>query len=124
MASNGYDGYGRQYQGLTRNGSPVYLMYPPDQSGRRPNEHTILQYANDTQREAYEHFERTQRNQTATSHQRNQTVRNTGPPHYNYPTVVFMVADVSNAAIADVRSYLYVIDHRPKFLSGQAIAHE
>lgn len=61
-------------------------MYPPDQSGRRPNEHTILQYANDTQREAYEHFERTQRNQTATSHQRNQTVRNTGPPHYNYPS--------------------------------------
>ncbi len=37
-----------RYQGLTRNGSPVYLSYPPDRSGRRPSEHTLLQYASPT----------------------------------------------------------------------------
>ena len=42
---------------MTTNGSPVYLMYPPDRSGRRPNEYTQLQYANPAQREARREFE-------------------------------------------------------------------
>lgn len=46
-----------RYQGLTRNASPLYLVYPPDPSGRRPNEYTQLQFASPAQREAYERSE-------------------------------------------------------------------
>lgn len=83
MASNGYYPYGRQYQGSTRNESPVYLMYPPDSCGRQPNEHARLQYANEAQREAYEQFQTTQRNQAAATHQGNQPAHSVGPPLYN-----------------------------------------
>lgn len=41
-----------QVNGMTRNNSPVYFFYPPDPSGRRPSERTLLQYANPAERAA------------------------------------------------------------------------
>lgn len=38
--------------GMTRNESPVYLLYPPDRSGRRPSPRTELQYASPRERAA------------------------------------------------------------------------
>lgn len=43
-----------QQYGMTRNESPVYLMYPPDPSGRRAHEAIQLQSAGPSQRAAYE----------------------------------------------------------------------
>lgn len=42
----------RQSSGMTRNDSPVYLLYPPDLSGRRPSQWTQLQYVSPDQRAA------------------------------------------------------------------------
>lgn len=39
-----------QTSGMTRNPSPVYLLYPPDASGRRPSSHTELQYVSPADR--------------------------------------------------------------------------
>lgn len=41
---------------MTRNESPVYLMYPPDPSGRQANQANQLQYAGPSQRAAYDTY--------------------------------------------------------------------
>ena len=43
---------------MTRNESPVFFGYPPDESGRRPNEHALLQYATPSQYEAQQRYYR------------------------------------------------------------------
>ncbi|KAL8764576.1 MAG: hypothetical protein Q9194_006968, partial [Teloschistes cf. exilis] len=70
--------------GLTRNESPVYLTYPCDESGRRPNEHAILQYANPSQREAYQRFLAAQSSQHVGVPQPDDRRHHTGTPQYNY----------------------------------------
>lgn len=41
---------------MTRNESPVYLMYPPDPSGRQANQAIQLQYAGPSQKAAYDTY--------------------------------------------------------------------
>ena len=45
-----------QQSGMTRNGSPVYFIYPPDPSGRQANQAIQLQYAGLSQRAASDAF--------------------------------------------------------------------
>lgn len=61
-------------------------MYPPDSSGRRPSQHTQLQYVSPTQREAYERSEATRVVQPARDYYPNQPTGNYGPPPYNQST--------------------------------------
>lgn len=44
--------YGLQQRGMTRNQSPVYLVYPSDPSGRRASEAVQLQYASPSEQQA------------------------------------------------------------------------
>ncbi|KAL9586885.1 MAG: hypothetical protein Q9212_000629 [Teloschistes hypoglaucus] len=78
LDQNGYPPAGRQ------NESPVYLTYPCDESGRRPNEHASLQYANPSQREAYQRLLAAQSNQHVAVHQPDNQRHGTGTPQYNY----------------------------------------
>lgn len=68
---------------MTRNDSPVYLVYPPDPSGRRPNQYTQLQYANPAQRESFERFEAARMSRTGCDSYSNQIPGNTGLLSYN-----------------------------------------
>lgn len=58
-------------------------MYPPHPSGRRPNQHTQLQFANPEQRRASEWFEATRLSQTGRHYYSNQPTSDTGPLSYN-----------------------------------------
>ncbi|KAL8693759.1 MAG: hypothetical protein Q9218_001455, partial [Villophora microphyllina] len=57
-------------------------MYPPDPSGRQANEHTRLQYANPSQREADERFVAAQSFQRANVYQPNNQPYRAGTPQY------------------------------------------
>ena len=66
-----------QQHGMTRNGSPVYLMYPPDPSGRQANQAIQLQYADPTQRAASDAFAAQVRDRGSTSTQPSEAAQRT-----------------------------------------------
>lgn len=58
-------------------------MYPPDPSGRRPSQHTQLQYANPAQRQAHERFVPTGSAQAGYSYHSYQPTPSYISPPYN-----------------------------------------
>ena len=66
-----------QQYGMTRNGSPVYLMYPPDPSGRQANQAIQLQYTDPSQRAASEAFAAQIRDRAFTSTQPSEAAQRT-----------------------------------------------
>lgn len=70
----------RRHQGLTRNGSPIYLSYPPDRSGRRPSEHTLLQYASPAHFATSQGPESARYSRASSAHQQNDDNRSWTSP--------------------------------------------
>lgn len=64
---------------MTRNESPVYLMYPPDPSGRRANEANQLQYAGPSQRATYDTYTSVTRARGARTPQSSEATPQTTP---------------------------------------------
>ncbi|PGH03131.1 hypothetical protein AJ79_07459 [Helicocarpus griseus UAMH5409] len=71
-------GYQQSENGMLQSGMyacpSAYLVYPPDRTGQRPSQHTLLQYASPADRRCHENLRLVQQQQyDAANHSRNAT---------------------------------------------------
>ncbi|KAG5291859.1 hypothetical protein I7I48_03787 [Histoplasma ohiense] len=84
-------GYQQSENGMLQSGMyacpSVYLVYPPDRTGRRPNQHTLLQYTSLTDRRYHENLRLIQQQQYSNA-QFSRDTQHTGRTDGGYPSII------------------------------------
>ncbi|QSS58432.1 hypothetical protein I7I51_07858 [Histoplasma capsulatum] len=84
-------GYQQSENGMLQSGMyacpSVYLVYPPDRTGRRPNQHTLLQYTSLTDRRYHENLRLIQQQQYNNA-QFSRDTQHTGRTDGGYPSII------------------------------------